>query len=80
MKQRDSLLTPEDVTLGDADRGTIVPTAFKKLQYKTKALVRITGKLSRVCPEQPKYLGVANVILKYFPWQKPIKTYGLHNC
>jgi hypothetical protein len=58
---------------------TIVLIACKKLRFKTKALVHITAKLSCVLLKQAKYLGVANVILKYFPWHSPIKTYGFHN-
>lgn len=72
------LLTSQGCYSGNADRGTIVLTAYKKLLYKTKALVHITGKLSCVVSEQPKYLGVANAILKYFPWHRPMKTYGFH--
>lgn len=69
---------PKDVSLRNADRGTIVLTAYKKLLYETKALVHITEKLSCVLSEQPKYLGFANVILKYFPWHRPVKTYVVH--
>lgn len=52
----------KDAALRGAHRGAIVLAAYKKLQNKTKALVPITGKLSCVLSEQPKYLGVANVI------------------
>lgn len=59
--------------------GTTILLACKNLQHETKAVLSVTGKLSSVLSEQPKYLRVTNVILKYFLWRQPIKTYGFHN-